>query len=134
MKYPTILLLCLTLTGCATKGGWPCWSWQKNTDQKVERAAKIYMITNSAPPMPPGAKANPIEQTAVVQPPAGGTGWHYIYTLAWIYPTNAPQAGWWLQSSSDCIHWANWMPIDDHITMFVVTNDSPQMFYRTHYQ
>lgn len=33
-------LLCLLLSGCATRGGWPCWAWQKNTDQKLERQAK----------------------------------------------------------------------------------------------
>ena len=27
------------LSGCATRGGWPTWSWEKNTDQKNERYA-----------------------------------------------------------------------------------------------
>lgn len=35
-----LLLSIVLLTGCATKGGWPCWAWQKNTDQKLEKDAE----------------------------------------------------------------------------------------------
>ena len=30
-------------TGCATKGGWPCFAWDRNTDQKNERAGEYYL-------------------------------------------------------------------------------------------
>ena len=42
---PLILILIL-LTGCATKGGWPCWSWQSNTDQKLRSYYQTHTYTN----------------------------------------------------------------------------------------
>jgi hypothetical protein len=43
MKTPNILFcIALLCGGCATKGGWPCWKWQKNTDQK--NAAALYLV------------------------------------------------------------------------------------------
>ena len=43
--HPVIFALCLCasvvfISGCATKGGWPCWAWQKNTDQKTRAMAE----------------------------------------------------------------------------------------------
>ena len=35
------------LAGCATKGGWPCWTWQANTDQKNEAYGKLVLQYNS---------------------------------------------------------------------------------------
>ena len=40
MRLVFIFALSLALAGCATKGGWPCFSWEKNTDQKLEQWAK----------------------------------------------------------------------------------------------
>ena len=39
--------------GCATKGGWPCWAWQKNTDQKNERAGEKYLANQTPAPENP---------------------------------------------------------------------------------
>lgn len=43
--WPTVvlLILCSIASGCATKGGWPCWKWQSNTDQKNEQWAKDHL-------------------------------------------------------------------------------------------
>lgn len=38
--FTTLLLVIATCFGCATKGGWYCFAWQKNTDQKNEAWAK----------------------------------------------------------------------------------------------
>ena len=39
MKIFAVLLSLVLVAGCATRGGWPCWSWEKNTDQKNDAAA-----------------------------------------------------------------------------------------------
>ena len=36
----TLLGALTLLSGCATKGGWPCWSFEKNTDQKNAAAVE----------------------------------------------------------------------------------------------
>ena len=87
----SILFMLALLTGCATKGGWPCFSWQKNTDQKNEAAGAEYIkqqsiaatnqpmpmnyndvlapVTNQIPPMPGVEMDMPkTVQTAVVRP------------------------------------------------------------------
>jgi hypothetical protein len=51
-KLILIGCLILPLCGCATKGGWPCWAWQKNTDQKTRAYAKEYLRTNQPPSTP----------------------------------------------------------------------------------
>ena len=51
----TLLIIALAgvcVAGCATKGGWPCWAWQSNTDQKNERAGEQYLRTNQPPQNP----------------------------------------------------------------------------------
>jgi len=41
MKTLNICLLLLVCTaGCATRGGWPCWAWSSNTDQKSAAYSK----------------------------------------------------------------------------------------------
>ena len=62
----TISILCLLLAGCATKGGWPCWAWQKNTDQKNEAAGKEYLRTNNIPPHPDMLHGKPGPETSMI--------------------------------------------------------------------
>jgi len=33
-------VIVMLFSGCATHGGWPCWAWKANTDQKNERYAE----------------------------------------------------------------------------------------------
>lgn len=47
------LIMTLALSGCATKGGWPCWKWQKNTDQKNEQWAKDHLNDRQQPTQKP---------------------------------------------------------------------------------
>jgi type II secretory pathway component PulL len=56
-KLLCALCVLLFISACATKGGWPCWSFQKNTDQKNEAAGRQYLSTNAPPTAPaPNAK------------------------------------------------------------------------------
>lgn len=57
MRLIAIAFVCLTWTGCAPRGGWPCRAWQKNTDQKNEKAGEEYLRTNTTPKvlLPPAA-------------------------------------------------------------------------------
>ena len=38
-KLFTLALVLSLLPGCATRGGWPCWAWDRRTDQKDESSA-----------------------------------------------------------------------------------------------
>ena len=62
-------VLVFALCGCATKGGWPCFSWQKNTDQKNEAAGAEYIkqqsIAATNQPMP-------MNYNDVLKPSVGG--------------------------------------------------------------
>jgi hypothetical protein len=55
-RLPRTVLFCLLfsplpeLIGCATRGGWPTWAWEKNTDQKEESQAQQYLKTNTIAP------------------------------------------------------------------------------------
>jgi len=49
-KTAGIFFLGLLLAGCATKGGWPCWAWERNTDQKNEVAAEQYLQAQTNSP------------------------------------------------------------------------------------
>ena len=46
LKIFVVLLLAGLVSGCATRGGWPTWSFEKNTDQKEEAAGLEYWRTN----------------------------------------------------------------------------------------
>jgi hypothetical protein len=62
-------VLVFALCGCATKGGWPCFSWQKNTDQKIEAAGAEYIKQQSI------AATNqplPLNYNDVLKPSVGG--------------------------------------------------------------
>jgi hypothetical protein len=46
MRNARIIFLAVLLSvvaGCATKGGWPCWAWDKSTDQKNAKAEKLWL-------------------------------------------------------------------------------------------
>ena len=97
---------CLLLVGCAS-------------------AAK-----REQPPLPweaAAVTANAMPQAVI---PPGGTG--KPFTLVWNYSTNVdfPARAYWLQSSPDCQHWSNVLPIDGHTTMLIRTNNKPCEFFR----
>jgi hypothetical protein len=88
MKLFFTLCLLLSLTGCATKGGWPCWTWQKNTDQKNEKVGKetINKITRtSGPPYPPGWTNSPAETN---QWPKYSAPFHIDTNQMWLSISN----------------------------------------------
>jgi len=41
------LAVSVLLAGCATKGGWPCWAWDRNTDQKNEAYGELQARYNA---------------------------------------------------------------------------------------
>jgi outer membrane murein-binding lipoprotein Lpp len=49
LSYVVVVLSVLVLAGCASKGGWPCFAWQKNTDQKNEAAGRTISPLNPQP-------------------------------------------------------------------------------------
>jgi hypothetical protein len=60
--------------------------------------------------------------------PPGGTG--KPFTLVWNYTPGIVPGQWWIQNSTDMIHWSNMMPVDGHTTMLIVTNNKPCEYFR----
>lgn len=122
----TLLLFALLATGCATRGGWPCWRWQHPTDQDNERYATTNQVSAILPPLPPQRSVT-FSRPAVIVPSVKSV------RLTWNANPCASNETSEIQSCTDLAHpiWVTEYS-GPAITneLWIDTNNSAAKFYR----